>query len=199
MKARVHNRHSRRAIALGLVAAAVFAGGAQAATEQASGDALNALKVRSEGLNLVYGLGGDAQADAIQALTIRSEGMNDLYGSGADAIRALAIRSQGMNDLYGPGAEAVEALTIRSQAMNQLYGAGSPSIVSEGDAVRALTIRSEAMNDLYGASSRTSGPVADTSFDWVDAGVAVGFGAILLAGAAVLLVRRQRRLVQTQL
>ena len=57
MKARVYNRHSRRAIALGLVAAAVFAGGAQAATEQASGDALNALKVRSEGLNLVYGLG----------------------------------------------------------------------------------------------------------------------------------------------
>jgi hypothetical protein len=105
MKALARIRQPGRAIALGLAVAAVLAGAGQAVTQ---GDAVRALQVRGEGLNVAYGLGGSTQSgDAISALATRSEAMNERYvqvgGSGAEVVGALAIRSQAMNEQYGPG------------------------------------------------------------------------------------------------
>jgi hypothetical protein len=86
---------------------ALCTGGPAAA--QVAHDAVRALEIRSEGLNIAYGLGetAEAGAEAVGALAIRSQAMNERYGvtggSGAEAVGALAIRSQAMNDRYGAG------------------------------------------------------------------------------------------------
>jgi hypothetical protein len=112
----------RRLVAVGalaLTAAAVFAGGGQAAAGQAGEEQwLKALTLRSEALNRMYGL--DSRATAAETATVAEPAW----------LRALNIRSEALNELYGLGTHELEpeylrALELRGEAMNQRYGLGA--------------------------------------------------------------------------
>ena len=75
-----------------------------------------------------------------QALMIRSQALNELYGGGAQQgmspaeYRALIIRSKAMNVLYKsavpnrPAPETLRADRIRGEELNRLYGSGGAAV-----------------------------------------------------------------------
>jgi hypothetical protein len=66
-------------IAVVVVTAALLAGAVPAGAETEA-DWMRALRIRSEGLNQLYGLGVDQAAAPARALQVRGEALNRIYG-----------------------------------------------------------------------------------------------------------------------
>ena len=106
----------------------------------------------------------------------------------------LAGAANGAPTGSGPSKDAIRALTLRGQALNRTYRLGESAGPAK-QAIRALTLRSQALNRTYhlGESAGETG----SSFPWrtVAFAATAGFGAILLAFAGTVGVRRRRAVI----
>ena len=187
-------QHSVRRMILAVTAVLLVAGGSVA----------GAANTRPAGLS----------PQAYRAAMIRGEALNELYGAGdatgpsrADLIRAIALDKR-----YGNAWTRVSPAEFRT--LVAAFGSDVTTTMTPQQA-RAELARGQGLNQLaerYGAESypdafgralnRSLGQVASTpgasgGFDWVDAGIglATAFGAMFLAAAAAIALRKRGRIV----
>ena len=134
-----------------------------------------------------------------RAMMIRGEALNELYGLGANAgpSRADLIRAAALDKRYGNAWTRVSPAEFRT-----LVGVFGPDVTTSmtPQQARAELARGQGLNRVAQHYATTAGPVATsqgTSFHWADAGigVAAAFGAMLLAAAGAIGLRRRSRLV----
>jgi hypothetical protein len=117
--------------------------------------------------------------------------------AGTPQVRADVIRAQALNKLYGNAWTHVTPTEFR-----RLVTAFGPEVTTtmSPQQARAEFARGQGLNQLAKryATATPPAPVASgNGFDWPDAGigVAVAFGAMLLAAAGAIALRKRSRLV----
>lgn len=136
---------------------------------------------------------------AYRALMIRGEALNQLYGLSRAAVpsRADMIRAAALDRRYGNVWTRVSPAEFRT--LVSAFGADVTTTLSPQQA-RAELARGQGLNRLAERYTATTKPVSAgpaDGFDWGAAGIGFGaaFGAMFLAAAGALVLRKRARLV----
>jgi hypothetical protein len=135
---------------------------------------------------------------AYRAEMIRGEAMNKLYGADASGpSRADQVRAAALDKRYANAWTRVSPAEFRT--LVEAFGAEVTTIMTPQQA-RAELARGHGLNRLaarYAIAASPASVAAGKSFDWGDAGigVAAAIGAMLLAAAAAIALRKRNRFV----